>query len=64
MADQNGRALAQQIVTLQPDIRVLLMSGHDDAEAGDAGAGAGWPRLEKPFTLQSLLTKVHEVLGS
>jgi hypothetical protein len=47
---------------LQPDICVLLMSGHDAAETEESDDA--WPLLDKPFTVQLLLSRGSEALAT
>jgi CheY-like chemotaxis protein len=61
MPGLDGRTLAARVAQLQPGVRVLLMSGHDDSGVDDAGVA--WPLLEKPFTVQTLLSRVRELLA-
>jgi CheY-like chemotaxis protein len=63
MPEMNGRALAEQIRSFRPDIRILYMSGY---------TGHVFPRhldgqsaiayIQKPFTSADLARKVREVL--
>jgi two-component system cell cycle sensor histidine kinase/response regulator CckA len=65
MPGMNGRALAQELKHLRPDIKVLYMSGytgdavvlHDLLESGDAF-------LQKPFGSGALIRKIGEVLNA
>ena len=58
-----GRELAEQVVALKPDIRVLFMSGYtDDVILHRNLRSAEFELLQKPFTATSLATKVREVL--
>ena len=58
----NGRKLAQKLVALHPEMKVLLISGHDDAATcGDAEGAA---LLTKPFTPDVLARKARELLDS
>jgi two-component system, cell cycle sensor histidine kinase and response regulator CckA len=60
---QSGPETARQIRKAQPGVRVLLMSGYAE-RTPDANASIepGTPFLGKPFTIDSLLHKVREVL--
>jgi PAS domain S-box-containing protein len=64
MPGMNGRELAQSVAALNPDIRVVYMSGYtDDVLAGSGGLEPGIPLLEKPFTPCLLIEKIREVLA-
>ena len=58
-----GAELAERVVVMRRGIKVLYMSGHArEALDGEQGRGQGVEFLQKPFTRQSLLHKVHSVL--
>jgi PAS domain S-box-containing protein len=64
MPRMDGEQTFRELRRLQPDVRVILASGYSDSEtmqrsANEALAGA----LEKPYQLQSLSAKLHEVLA-
>jgi two-component system cell cycle sensor histidine kinase/response regulator CckA len=59
----NGRVLAEQILPRQPGMRVLYMSGYTDSFiAGHGVLDPGTHLLHKPFTEETLIRKVREVL--
>jgi PAS domain S-box-containing protein len=63
MPGVNGRALAERLGALAPQMRVLFMSGYSDEAVhrhGQITATAAF--LEKPFTERALALKVREVL--
>jgi DNA-binding NtrC family response regulator len=60
----NGRQLAEQMITIRPEMRVLLMSGYTPDELADHGVKKGAPFSQKPYTMQQLALKVREVLDS
>jgi PAS domain S-box-containing protein len=65
MPGMNGRELAQRIVELRPQTKVLYMSGYTENVIGRNGTlDAGIRLLQKPFTLRDLKTVVREVLDS
>jgi signal transduction histidine kinase/FixJ family two-component response regulator len=78
MPGMNGRTLAARVLQLRPDVRVLLMSGHDDADldrrraSGEATAAGLFGRpadrsfsiVQKPFTEQALLARIRDILGA
>ncbi len=64
MPNMSGRQLAEQMVTTCPDMRVLYMSGHLDDTLKQYGVEeANMALIKKPFTLDALALKVHEVLN-
>jgi two-component system, cell cycle sensor histidine kinase and response regulator CckA len=63
MPKMNGRQLADRVVALRPQIKVLYMSGYTDGIlVGELAAGAAF--LQKPFTPSVLTRKVRETLDS
>ncbi len=65
MPGMNGRELAQRILEIRPNIKVLYMSGYTENVIGRNGTlDAGIRLLQKPFTLRDLKSKVREVLDS
>ena len=65
MPGMNGRELAQRILEIRPDVKVLYMSGYTENVIGRNGMlDEGVRLLQKPFTLHDLKSKVREVLDS
>jgi PAS domain S-box-containing protein len=63
MPYMGGPELAVAVLSLQPDIRVLLMSGYADRTISqDEEWAPDFAFIQKPFTAQALLLKVREVL--
>jgi PAS domain S-box-containing protein len=63
MPQMQGTELAERIRVLQPNIKVLFMSGYAQPMLGIAGTLApGVVLLEKPFTEPLLLASVRQVL--
>jgi FixJ family two-component response regulator len=61
----NGRELAEQMAVVNPDLRVLFMSGYtDDAVFRHGVATDRVNFLPKPFTPSVLTRKVREVLDA
>lgn len=61
----NGRDLAGRLALMQPGLRVMFMSGYtDNTVLRDSVAEANTPYLQKPFTLDALIAKVHEALDA
>jgi DNA-binding NarL/FixJ family response regulator len=60
-----GRELAQHLITIKPDLRILFMSGYTD----DVGILAGHEQgtsgfLQKPFTPELLARTVRKILDA
>jgi hypothetical protein len=63
MPGMSGPELAEELRRRRPGLRVLLMSGYTGDVILDRGAlQSGFPLLQKPFSPEGLLLKVHEVL--
>ncbi len=63
MPGDNGRELAEKLRQTRPQTRVLYMSGHTDEVLLRHGIRAGnLAFLQKPFSEEMLVRKVHEVL--
>jgi two-component system cell cycle sensor histidine kinase/response regulator CckA len=65
MAGFDGVELAARLRTILPNLRTLFMSGysrHHSLPRDDASAGVGF--LAKPFTYESLLSKVMDLLAA
>ncbi|GIF16014.1 hybrid sensor histidine kinase/response regulator [Actinoplanes teichomyceticus] len=62
---RSGPALAEQVRSRRPDLRVLFMSGYSDVEVRrEYHLGPDARIVQKPFTAAELLAGVGEVLGS
>ena len=64
MPRMDGPTVARRIRAARPDIGVLYMSGYPDEALGSRGVLPGTHFITKPFTADSLLRKVREVLDS
>ena len=63
MPGMNGRDLAANLAAIRPDMKVVFMSGYTGfTHAGLTDFGENF--LAKPFTRNTLLRKLHEVLES
>jgi CheY-like chemotaxis protein len=64
MPGMSGRELARRVAALQPEIRMLFMSGYtEDAVVGRGVLNADAAFLQKPFPPDLLARKVRELLG-
>ena len=65
MPGMNGRVLAEQLAPRQPGMKVLYMSGYTDSFiAGHGVLDPGTYLLHKPFSEDTLVQKVREVLDA
>ena len=63
MPGMSGPMLVDRILALRPGLPVLFMSGYDDRQIVQRYVlKEGFALLPKPFTLESLSQKVHELL--
>jgi len=64
MPVMSGRGLADAVIPVRPEMRVLYMSGYTDDAIVRHGIQEGAPFLQKPFTPKQLAAKVREVLDA
>jgi len=65
MPHMGGARLAEQLVALRPNMKVLFVSGYaENTVALQTGVDVGNHFLQKPFGLKALACKVREVLES
>jgi two-component system, NtrC family, response regulator GlrR len=60
LGTQDGHAIAESLVALQPDLRVVLMSGYGVPRYG---AEPGATMLSKPFHADELVERVERALA-
>jgi YesN/AraC family two-component response regulator len=61
MPGMNGPALAQKLMSIRPEMRVVYMSGYTGFRHGQ-GPEAHTNLLPKPFNRETLLRKLHDAL--
>jgi len=65
MPGLSGRAVADQVAPMRPDMKVLYLSGYADTAVVNHGLlDAGRAFLQKPFSARTLAYKVREVLDA
>ncbi|MGH9824923.1 MAG: response regulator, partial [Blastocatellia bacterium] len=64
MPQMSGRQLADRLRPLHPEMKVMYMSGYTDDVVLQAGLGAEFAFIQKPFLPDALARKVREVLDS
>lgn len=62
MPVMSGPDVAQRLHQARPDLKILFMSGFSNEVVVVHGITAGDPLLVKPFSLESLARKVHELV--
>jgi CheY-like chemotaxis protein len=64
MPNMSGRQLAERLAPIKPDMKVIYMSGYTDDTVLQRGIPSSETAfLNKPFTPDSLMRKVRQVLG-
>jgi PAS domain S-box-containing protein len=65
MPKMQGRELAARVVALHPGAKVIYTSGYTQGLLSAQGVlEPGIHLIEKPFSEETLLTKLHEILGA
>jgi len=63
MPGMSGREFANQLLALRPDLKIIFMSGYtDNAIVRESFSDPHFNYLQKPFTLDALTDKMHQVL--
>ena len=64
MPGMNGRELAEQLMSLDPTLNLLFMSGYTATVIAQLGVLDREVRfMQKPFSMKHLAAKVREALG-
>ncbi|MFQ5329393.1 MAG: response regulator [Thermodesulfobacteriota bacterium] len=62
LADKNGLTLINELISLKPDIKVLMSSGYTDEKSKwPVIEERGYPFLQKPYALADLLKTVSNI---
>jgi len=64
MPGMSGCALFERVTSLRHETRVLYMSGYADEAVVRYGLQATAPFIRKPFSMDSLMSKMREALGT
>jgi PAS domain S-box-containing protein len=65
MPGMNGRQLADQLLAIRPELKVLYTSGYTSSAITKKGViDDGLEFIAKPYTLQSLAIKIRKILDS
>ena len=65
MPQMGGRALAERLASLRPEMKVLYVSGYSEAAIAQHGVlDPGTAFMAKPFTADELTRKIREVLDA
>lgn len=63
MPEMNGRALSEQVIQINPDLKILFMSGYTANVIAHHGVlDQDVLFIQKPFSIKELAAKVHEAL--
>jgi DNA-binding NtrC family response regulator len=61
----SGPMIAEQIVALRPDVKVLFMTGYDGTQiVRRFVVDKGYSLIVKPFTMDQLASSIRAILGS
>lgn len=64
MPKLSGPRMAERLARMRPDTKILYMSGYAHGRTLGDLLDTQAPLLEKPFTIDALLGKVEEILGT
>jgi two-component system, cell cycle sensor histidine kinase and response regulator CckA len=64
LPDRNGRELSRELTSSYPNLRTLFISGYpENAVTGEGLQGRGWFYLPKPFSQETLLERIRQILA-
>jgi CheY-like chemotaxis protein len=63
MPGMNGREMANQILEILPELRVVFMSGYTEQALLQGELSPRFEYLQKPFTLETLTRKLAQALA-
>lgn len=63
MPEMNGADLAQRMLTRQPDLITIFMSGYAEHDVLRKAKLSSAVHIQKPFTIDALLSRVSEALN-
>jgi CheY-like chemotaxis protein len=65
MPEMSGPELAEELLTVRPDLKVIFMSGYAGEHLDEEGVNAeGASLIQKPFTAAALEEKIRQTLSS
>lgn len=65
MPGLSGPELAQALLAIRPDLKVIFISGYAEGSLSHNGILApGTVLVHKPFTIKALTTKLREIMGT
>jgi signal transduction histidine kinase/CheY-like chemotaxis protein len=62
MPNMGGKELASRLTKARPDLKVVVMSGYAEFNSDSAADKSGYASLAKPFSMATLVGKIHEEL--
>ena len=63
LPDENGKELAEELRTISPDLKAILVSGYPENAVTRKAIADGMSYLPKPFSAESLVQKVRMTLA-
>ena len=63
MPKMTGHEVAEKLIELNPDLKVMYMSGDTSEAARNSTDSSDLVILRKPFRLETLKDRIHDLLG-